>query len=155
MNKKLTIKTKITMSDVIEILVCLQIWNTYTVLLKYDTLFRWGMVVCLVLQALYVRGNIVKHIRLSTEQKIWIVSLLYFWSGIIYSVNRQATIKYCVSITTASFLILVILKRGFYKKCYDFIYILLLFSLVTISYTKFNDGLFVIFNSNISKRNVI
>lgn len=132
MNKKLTIKTKITMSDVIEILVCLQIWNTYTVLLKYGTLFRWGMVVCLVLQALYVRGNIVKHIRLSTEQKIWIVSLLYFWSGIIYSVNRQATIKYCVSITTASFLILVILKRGFYKKCYDFIYILLLFSLVTI-----------------------
>ena len=132
MNKKLTIKSKITMSDVIKILVCLQIWNTYTVLLKYSTLFRWGMVACLVLQALYIKGNIVKHIRFSTEQKIWIVSLIYFWSGIVYSINKQATIKYCISMTTASFLILVILQSVFYKKCFDFLYILLLFSLMTI-----------------------
>lgn len=129
---KRTARLTFSISDVLKILLCLQIWNTYTILLGYSTIFRWGTVLCILLEVILVKGCIVNGRGLSKGQIIWIVSVIYFWVGCIYSVDRNSTMTYCVSISTASFILFIVLKTRFYTGCYNLLYGLLIFSLATV-----------------------
>lgn len=143
MNRKFVIKSKVTMLDLIKILLCLQMWNTYTKLLGYSNLFRWGMIFCILIQVVFVRGYILNHTNFSRGQKVWIFLLCYFWLGMIYSLNRESTMAYCISITTASIFMFIVFKTKFYEKCFDFLYVILLFSLVTIYLNFFIHNLMI------------
>lgn len=119
-------------SDIIKILLCFQIWNTYTIFLRYSTLFRWGTVACMLLEIILVKKCAIRGNALSKEQIIWIIAIIYFWVGCIYSVDRNSSVSYCISISTASVILFVVLKIQFYAKCYNLLYTFMTFSLATI-----------------------
>lgn len=132
MNRKLIINSKITLSDIIIILLCLQMWNTYTILLGFSTVLRWGMVFCIGIQMVFNKKHVLHVDKKSLGQKLWLIMLIYFWLGSLYSLNKNATISYCISITTATILLYVVLRPKFYKKCLEVFYAILIFSLITI-----------------------
>lgn len=123
---------KIKISSLLYIPIIILILNTTTRMMRYYGLLKWMLgFLCITLIMLKVmQGK--KINRLSGENKLWLICVLFMWISSIYSINPDDTISYCSTITIYSLILFVSIQPKFFLKLIDYLYIMLLICMISI-----------------------
>ncbi|MGN1130213.1 MAG: hypothetical protein ACI4Q8_02585, partial [Ruminococcus sp.] len=140
--KKISIKNSIPISYILLLPLCIVIPNTTTILMGFYTPIKWFMLFCL-LFIFIIRAATNKKISLNftPEVSLWVFCLLFLWAGVLYSVDKNATMDYCITLSIYSMFLIARLGVNFYSMLYKCLYAVLFVLMISIYINVFVPNL--------------
>lgn len=140
--KKISIKQTIPISYILLLPLCIVIPNTNSILMGLYTPIKWFLLFCL-LFIFIIRAAVNKKISLTftPEISLWAFCLLFLWAGVLYSVDKNATLDYCITLSIYSMFLIAGLGVNFYSMLYKCLYALMLVMMISIYINVFVPNL--------------
>ncbi len=131
--KKYKIKRTVPISYILILPLLILIPNTSTILMGMSTPLKW-FIPFFMLFIFIVRAAKNKKINLTytPEVKLWLLCILFLWAGVLYSLDKNATIDYCITLSIYSLFLIAKLRVNFYKLLYKCLYAVLFILMISI-----------------------
>ena len=139
---KISIKKTIPISYILILPLCIIIPNTVTILMGLYAPIRW-FIPFYTLFIFIIRAAKNKKVNLTytPEVGLWAFCLLFLWAGVLYSVDKNATMDYCITLSIYSIFLVARLRVDFYSLLYKCLYAILFVLMISIYINGFVPNL--------------
>ena len=112
---------------------CILLLNTHTVIMGTYSLLKWFILACFLayVASLALRRKKTELFK-PLEVNLWLVCIIYLFFGVVYSVDKDATLDYCITVAVYSIFLFWNMKVNFYQSVYKLLNILLIICMATI-----------------------